>query len=124
MQPSPSETSPRSERLFVVESYNTIDIADGEVVRVRTPWSGNYYYQLLNLGPCTVYYREGREPYPGDEYSVTLPPFTADNLVVIPDGPDGLLIMAGPLCATTRLGPGSQMDLHPQSKVTLRLVRG
>ena len=111
-----SAPSPRMERRVVVSTYNTIDIEDGEVVRLVTPYAGPYYYNVLNLGPCTVYMRDDVDPDPDDEKSLTLPPNVADNLVLIPDGPEGLRLKAGAPC-TGHVGP-------PRSRITMRLVRG
>jgi hypothetical protein len=86
-----------------------------EVIRLVTPFAGPYYYNVLNLGPSTIYIREDADPGPNDEKSVTLPPYTADNLVLIPDGPRGLRLKAG------------QPPPHPtpaRAKITMRLVRG
>ena len=113
-QPQPS---PRAERRVVVSTYNSIDLDDNDVVRLVTPYSGPYYYNILNVGPSTVYMRDDEDPDPDDEKSLTLPPNTADNLVLIPDGPEGLRLIAGPPSSPGHVGP-------PTSKVTMRLVRG
>jgi hypothetical protein len=104
------------ERKIVVSTYNSIEIEGHEVVRLCTPYAGPYYYNMLNLGPCTVYMRDDDDPDEDDERSLTLPPHIADNLVLIPDGPEGLRLKAGPPC-TAHAGP-------PRARITMRLVRG
>lgn len=124
MATAPSQPSPRFERTVVVSTYNTIELEEHEVVRLVTPYSGPYYYNVLNLGPCTIYIRDDHDPEPGDEKSVTLPPLAADNLVLIPDGPVGLRLKAGPPCIKTKHETAEHLDDHPKSKLTMRLVRG
>lgn len=105
-------------------TYNTVALASGGVYYLVTPYAGPYYYNVLNLGPCTVYMRADADPVAGDPLSVTLPPGCADNLVVIPEGTDGLGLVAGPPCIPAT-GQGScAPDAQDCATVTLRLVRG
>ena len=112
-----SQIAPRTERRIVVSTYNSIDLDADDVVLLVTPYSGPYYYNVFNIGPSTVYIRDDRDPDPDDEKSETLPPNCADNLMLIPDGPEGLRLIAGPPNAPGHIGP-------PKSKITMRLVRG
>jgi hypothetical protein len=101
---------PRIELNFTLDTYNTVELHEREIWVLRTPYFGPYYYNILNLGPGVIYYRDQVDPQPPDDpHSVTLPPFCADNLVLIPVGPEGLRVIA--------------WDMFP-TKITLRLVRG
>jgi len=119
--------SPKVAETITLTTFNTITLSDGNVYTVVTPFCGPYYYNILNLGPCTVYYRADADPAVNDPHSVMLPPFAADNLVLVPDGPGGLRFVAGQPCvAGNGLGPppcatGAKGCV---ATITLRLVRG
>jgi FtsP/CotA-like multicopper oxidase with cupredoxin domain len=104
-------------RTVVLSTFNTISIAPGEVVLCVTQFPGLHYYNVMNLGPCTLYYRDDVNPGSTDARSLTLPPSTADNLVIIPNGPVGLRFMTDGPCVE------SFAD-DPVTTMTLRLVRG
>ena len=110
-----------------VATYNTVTLSDGNVFTLVTPFCGVFYYNILNLGPCTVYIRADADPAPNDPESETLPPGVADNLVVVPDGTQGLRFVAGAPCvAGNALGPppcasGAKGCV---ATITVRLVRG
>jgi hypothetical protein len=77
------------------------------VVPFASPSGGGYYCNLLNLGPGTLYLREGADPDPNDPQTETLPAMVADNLILAPDAPRGLRVMA-----------------DQNGKITARLIRG
>jgi hypothetical protein len=103
--------------MVVIGTFNTIQLAPGEVVRCVTSWPAVSYFNIFNLGPCTLYYRDDADPSPTDSRSLTLPPMSADNLVQVPDGPTGLRFTSGPPCV-------EGFDEEPETRMTLRLVRG
>ena len=117
-------TSPET---ITLSTFNTIQLSDGEVFTLVTQYCGAYSINVMNLGPCTVYYRADADPAPGDGQSVMLPPFTADNGVLIPDGTTGLRFVAGAPCR-----PGNGLGPPPCqtgakgciATITVRLVRG
>lgn len=82
-----------------IGTYNTITLSNDDVFTLVTPFCGPYYYDVFNLGPCTVYIRADADPAVGDPKSETLPPFCADNLILVPEGTTGLRFIAGPPCA-------------------------
>lgn len=92
-----------------LKSHNTVKVAIGEIVRLVTPYAGPYYYNILNLGPGDLYLRYDDDPAPDDPESETLPAGCADNLVVIPEGREGLRVAAA---------------LGTTSAMSIRLVRG
>lgn len=127
---APVKTSGGTERAAesaTVSTYNTITLSDGDVWTLKTPFCGAYYYNILNLGPCTVYIRADADPSPNDPESEVLPPYCADNLVTVPDGTKGLRFVAGPPCvAGNGMGPppcatGAKGCV---ATITVRLVRG
>ena len=110
-----------------VATYNTVTLSDDNVFTLVTPHCGPYYYNIYNLGPCTVYIRDDADPTVDDPNSVMLPPYAADNLVLLPEGTTGLRFLAGPPCvAGNGLGPppcatGAKGCV---ATITMRLVRG
>lgn len=110
-----------------VATFNTVTLSDDEVFTLVTPYCGPYYFDIFNLGPCTVYFRGDADPAVNDPQSETLPPYCADNLVLVPEGTVGLRFLAGPPClAGNGLGPppcatGAKGCV---ATVTVRLVRG
>lgn len=141
--PTTSEPTSRARHIVTISTYNTILLRGGDIYELRTPYAGPYYYNVLNLGPCTVYIRADRDPDVDDARSETLPPFHADNLIVVPEGTEGLRFLAGPPCAegageaptpcddTTRKqvrasgnGNGGGAALVGSATITVRLVRG
>lgn len=125
--PAKTSAAPRAAETVTVGSYNTFTLSDGEILTVVTAFCGPFYYNILNLGPCTVYIRGDADPAANDPQSETLPPFCADNLVLVPDGTKGLRFVAGPPCV-----PGNGMGPPPCASgargcvatITIRLVRG
>ena len=110
-----------------VTTYNTVTLSDNTVYTLVTQYCGPVYYNVLNLGPCTVYIRADADPAVNDPESEMLPPYSADNLMLIPEGTVGLRFLAGPPCvAGNGLGPppcatGAKGCV---ATITLRLVRG
>jgi hypothetical protein len=72
-----------------------------------TPYAGAYYVNILNLGKGAIYIRADQDPDDDDPESEKLPAGHADNLILVPDGPAGLRVLAG-----------------DDTTVVLRLVRG
>lgn len=104
--PTATRAKPRRDENVTIDKLNTITLSDGEVFVLKTKYCGAYYYNILNLGPCTVYIRADHDPAPNDPHSETLPPYCADNLVLVPEGTEGLRFIAGPPCvAGNGLGP-------------------
>jgi len=81
-----------------LKTFNTITLDHETLCHLVTGFCGSYRVNILNLGPCTVYYRADADPAVNDPESITLPPGTADNGIVIPDGPAGLRVIAGAPC--------------------------
>jgi len=103
-----TSVAPRASHHVTVATYNTLELTAHHVYHLVTPYAGAYYYNILNLGPAAVYIRADDDPDFDDEESETLPAGHADNLILVPDGPEGLRVMA-----------------HvPHATITLRLVRG
>ena len=143
--------TPRVDRVVTVTTYNTVFLANGEVVQLVTPYSGPYYFNIMNLGPCTVYYADDHDPFPGDSNSSVMPPGGGDNGIFVccgggdcgdgnggggggggggGDHSPGLRVTAGPPCACgPGLGPpqcpppGGKPPKCPAT-ITVRLVRG
>ena len=134
--------TPRVDRVVTITTFNTIFLANNEVVQLVTPYSGPYYFNVMNLGPCTVYYAEDHDPFPGDPNSSVIPPGSSDNgILVCCGGGDcgtdngqahspGLRVTAGPPCVCgPGLGPpqcpppGGKPPKCPAT-ITVRLVRG
>lgn len=129
------EPASRARHVVTISTYNTILLRSLEVYELRTRYCGAVYLNVLNLGPCTVYIRGDRDPEVDDREAETLPPFCADNLILVPDGEAGLRFLAGPPCIE---GPGeapTPCDGHPSgggggtqlvgsATITVRLVRG
>lgn len=112
--------------VVTVASYNTLTFNGDQVYRIVTPYAGPYFYNVMNLGPSTVYIRADQDPTVGDSLSVTLPPFACDNLILVPEGTDGLRFVAGPPTASSSSAPPG-IPPSPdgrQATITLRLVRG
>ena len=126
--------APRVDRTVTVTTFNTVFLGNGEVVMLVAPYSGPYFFNLMNLGPCTVYYAEDHDPAPGDPDSSVLPPGSADNNIVVlsgcsgPPGAEGLRVTAGPPCACgPGLGPPPPSGGKPPqcpATITVRVVRG
>ena len=117
----------RASESVTVATYNTVTLSDDNVYTLVTPFCGPYYFNILNLGPCTVYIRADADPAPGDPKSGALPPYCADNLVLVPDGVKGLRFVAGPPCvAGNGLGPPpcATGATGCVATITVRLVRG
>lgn len=122
-----TSVEPRASQSVTVNTYNTITLSNSDVYTLATPFCGAYYYDILNLGPCTVYFRADADPKVNDPQSETLPPYCADNLVLVPDGTQGLRFLAGPPCV-----PGNGLGPPPcatgakgcVATITVRLVRG
>lgn len=117
----------RAAESVTVATYNTITLSGGNVFTLKTPYCGAYYFDILNLGPCTVYIRADADPSPNDPQSETLPPFCADNQVLVPDGTVGLRFVAGPPCvAGNGFGPPpcASESKGCGATITVRLVRG
>jgi hypothetical protein len=120
-------TASLAAQAVTVTTYNTITLSDGNVFTLATAHCGPVYYNILNLGPCTVYIRDDADPAVNDPNSVMLPPLAADNLVLVPEGTTGLRFLAGPPCvAGNGLGPppcasGAKGCV---ATIVVRLVRG
>ena len=103
--------TPRAMHTVTLATYNTLTLVAWEVYELVAPFAnplaGGYYCSILNLGPGTVYLRETEDPDPNDPATETLPPLVADNLIVTPDSPRGLLVMA-----------------DQNGRITARVVRG
>ena len=108
-------------------TFNRITLSGGEVFTLTTGFCGAFYINVMNLGPCTVFYRADADPSVDDPQSIMLPPFAADNSILIPDGIAGLRFIAGQPCA-----PGNGLGPPPcksgakgcVATITVRLVRG
>lgn len=61
---------------------------------------GPVYYNLLNLGPDSVYLRQGADPIVGNPNSETLPAMAADNMILVANAQEGLRVRAGASGAT------------------------
>lgn len=89
-----------------MQDFATVVIAAGNVAQVITSAGpaplgpGPVYYNVLNLGPDSVYLRQGADPVVGDPNSETLPPDAADNGIFVANAQEGLRILAGPSGAT------------------------
>jgi hypothetical protein len=113
--------------IITLTTFNTVTLSGGEVFTLATGFCGAFYVHVMNLGPCTVFYRADADPFVDDPQSVMLPPGAADNGILIPDGMQGLRFLAGPRCA-----PGNGFGPPPcksgakgcVATITLRLVRG
>ena len=103
--------------VVTVATYNTIQLMLGTVYTLVTPYAGPYYYNVLNLGAATVYIRADQDPAEGDPLSETLPAHHADNLILVPEGTEGLRFLAG-----LPILEGGEPD--DRAVITLRLVRG
>lgn len=124
-----SSGASRAAESVTVATYNTITLSDGNVFTLTTPFCGAYYYNIFNLGPCTVYIRADADPAPGDPQSEMLPPGCADNLVLVPDGTVGLRFLAGPPCVPgfgmgVPYCAGGSTGAGCSTTITVRLVRG
>lgn len=102
---------------------NTVTLAGGEVFTLETKFCGAYHINVMNLGPCTVYYRADADPSPGDPQSATLPPGAADNGILLPDGETGLRFVAGPPCRRG-IGPPNCNGKGCVATISVRLVVG
>ena len=111
----------RARHVVTLSTYNTIEMESDHVYELVTPYSGTYAYNVLNLGPCTVYIRADDDPDPDDPESETLPPRHADNGILVPDGPAGLRFVVGPPCEDE---DGNGDDRPRPTVITVRLVRG
>ena len=119
----------RAAESVTIATYNTITLSDGNVYTMVSEYCGPYYCDILNLGPCTVYIRADADPAVNDPQSETLPPYCADNLVLVPDGTVGLRFLAGPPCIPGRgMGvpycAGGSTGQGCVTTITVRLVRG
>lgn len=76
-------------------NFNTIPVTAGTVYRLvtRDP-TRLVYFNLLNLGPGTLYYRAVGDPAVNDPQSAVLPALAADNQIPIYDGARGLGVLA------------------------------
>lgn len=124
-------TSSQAPHHITLATYNTIPLVASEVYHLVTPYDGAYYYNILNLGPCTVYLRADRDPEPGDRETGTLPPFAADNLIAVCCGPQGLRVVAGPPCVAGNgqappCSKDDDKDDRPEvcATISVRLVSG
>jgi len=118
---------------LVLGTYNTFVLMAGHVYALATEFCGAYYYHVLNLGPCTLYIAE-QDPEVLGERSEIIPPFTSDNLILVPDGPEGLQFLAGPpslkppwtprVCGDEPPPEPPEDALIQYAVVTVRLVRG
>lgn len=116
--PSTDRATPRISHTVMVHTYNTLELTAGDVYHLVTPYAGPYaplageasavYVNVLNLGPGNVYIRADDDPADGDPQSETLPPGHADNLILVPDGPQGLRFLA----------------MGALTTITIRLVQG
>lgn len=125
--PSEVKTSQsRADESVTVATFNTIVLSAGNVYNLTPGFCGPYFYDILNLGPCTVYIRADADPSPGDPASETLPPGFADNLVLV-DGVTGLRFLAAcPCVAGPGLGPPpcASGATGCVATITVRMVRG
>lgn len=101
-------SSPAAAHVITVQAYNTIKLVNGTLYSLVTPFCGTYFFNILNLGPCTVYLRGDGDPAVNDPASETLPPGAADNLLPVADGVQGIRLIAGPPCTCEVL-----QELHP-----------
>lgn len=107
----------------IVTTYNSIVVANGDIVILRTEYEGPYYYNILNTGPCSVYLRDDADPGYNDPHTERLPPGAADNLIVIPQGSIGLRCLAGGPCMPGA-GPCAGDGTGCTVTLSVRLVRG
>ena len=91
-------------------TFNTIQLPAGTVTTLVTSVARpapQVYYNILNLGPSTVYFRANADPSATDPQSETLPAGLADNGVLVPDGTVGLRFLAAAATSLTiRVVPG------------------
>lgn len=97
----------RASSTLVLATYNTFVLTAHHVYHLVTPYSGAYYYNILNVGPAAIHIRADQDPSIGDDEAELLPAGHADNLILVPDGPAGLRVIADAVAT-----------------VVLRLVRG
>ena len=127
---SPTRSAPHTK---TIQSMNTFQLEHGEVYHLVVEYCGAYHVNILNLGPCTIYIREDADPVINDPMTETLPPGTADNQVLVANGPAGIRVLAGPPCACEilqRLDESGCEITEPRpligrgASISVRLVRG
>ena len=96
--PIATSVASRAAQSVTLATFNRITLSDGNVYTLVTPYCRAYYYNVFNLGPCTVYIRGDADPAVDDPQSEVLPPGCADNLILVGDGTVGLRFLAGPPC--------------------------
>jgi len=102
-----SETAPRVTHAVTLATFNTLALTAHHVYHLVTPYAGAYYLNVLNLGPAAIHIRADHDPNITDQESETLHAGHADNGILVPDGREGLRILAA----------------LPGTTITVRLVR-
>lgn len=89
--------------IVILTDFNTIVLLAGQAYQLVTsqaPPAGAFIYNILNLGPGSIYMRDNQDPAVGDPLSETLPANAADNGIFVGEGTQGLRVLAGPGGAT------------------------
>lgn len=127
----PTIPRPTAFQEVTLQTFNTLRLEHEKVYKLVTKFCGAYYVNILNLGPCTVYLRDDGDPAVNDPDSETLPPGSADNLLLVPEGVNGLRVLAGAPCVCEVLQEiadpkcdATEPEIGRGATITVRLVRG